>query len=241
MPLINLFIFPILGGYYILIRAELFRYRQQRLEPQKLIFNSFLGGTILIIVSWCITGLLTYFLPDQISRIKTYYPVTTAYFGTCVTSFFIGILFTELSNIVVNKDRRVSRAIDKIGNELERLCESCYRNAQLIQVTLSNDKCYVGLVKALPIPSHSSYIRLLPVYSGYRKSETKELVFTTQYLDVYASYVSEGQHLDTREITNIVIKIDDIVSATKFDIEMYDRFLKQNKDDQKTEELDNSI
>lgn len=58
---VSVLVFPIIGGYYLLIRAELFRYRQQRLEPQKLIFNSFLGGIVLIIASWIITALMTYF------------------------------------------------------------------------------------------------------------------------------------------------------------------------------------
>jgi hypothetical protein len=228
MPLINLFIFPILGGYYILIRSELFRYRQQRLEPQKLIFNSFLGGIILIIVAWVLTGLITYVFPTHVEVIKSYYPLKQqAYFGTCISSFFMSILFTEISNLVVNKDKRVSRAINKIGNEFERLCESCYRNIDLIQITLKNEKVYVGIVKALPIPSHSNYLRILPVYSGYRHKDTKKLEFTTQYLDVYATYVQSGEVYDIRDLTNLVIKIDEIISASKFDIEMYDRFLKQ--------------
>ena len=215
-----------------MIRSELFRYRQQRLEPQKLIFNSFLGGIFLTIASWIFTGLVTRLSPSTVDVVKSYYPVHPAYFGTCVSAFFIGIVFTEVSNLLVNKDRRVSRAIHKIGNELERLCESCYRDMDLIQVTLKNDKCYVGLIKALPIPSHSSYIRMLPVYSGYREKETKELIFTTQYLDVYATYVEDGDVYDVRDITNLVIKIDEIVSATKFDAEMYDRFMKQKEEDE---------
>jgi hypothetical protein len=133
-------------------------------------------------------------------------------------------VFAEVSNWIVKKEKRVSDAIDKIGNEFERLCESCYREADMIQVTLKNDKCYVGWMKSLPIPTHSNYISILPVYSGYRTKEKKELVLTTQYLDVYASYIKDGNVFDIRDITTQVIKIDEIVSANKFDPDMYDRF-----------------
>jgi hypothetical protein len=229
MPPVNLLIFPIIGGYYILIKAELFRYRQQRLEPQKLIFNSFLGGIILMISSWIITGVISCVFPAFTEEIRKFYPIKAEYFGTCVCSFLLAIVFTQISNVIVSKNKYVSKAIHKIGNEFERLCESCYRNVDMIQVTLKNDKCYVGWIQSLPIPTHSSYITLLPVYSGYRTKETKELKFNTQYLDVYASYVKDGEVQDVREITSLVIKIDEIVSANKFDPDMYDRF-KGNKE-----------
>lgn len=224
MPPVNLLIFPIIGGYYILIRSELFRYRQQRLEPQKLIFNSFLAGIFIMIASWIITWIVSGYFPVFVEAVRKYYPVQAAYFGTCIGSFLIAILFTELSNFVVSKDKRVSNAIRKIGNEFERLCESCYRDSDMIQLSLKNDKCYVGWIKSLPIPTHSSHIAILPVLSGYRTKETKELKFTTQYLDVYASYVQEGSVWDIKDLTTQVIKIDEIISANKFDVDMYDRF-----------------
>jgi hypothetical protein len=224
MPPINLLLFPILGGYYILIKSELFRYRQQRLEPQKLIFNSFLGGIILMIVAWIFTAVVSKMAPAFVAWVRHFYPLQADYFGTCVTAFLLSIVFTEVSNRLVKKDEQISMAINKIGNEFERLCESCYRNADMIQLSLKNDKCYVGWVKSLPMPSSSSHITILPVYSGYRDKEKKRLHFTTQYLDVYATYVREGDVLDIRDLAALVIKIDEIVSANKFDPDMYERF-----------------
>jgi hypothetical protein len=223
LPL-SVLIFPIIGGYYLLIRAELFRYQQQRLEPQKLIFNSFLGGIILLMISWIITGALTLLIPSTISFLRDYYPIQTQYFGTCVASFFIGVTFTEVSNWFVNKEKKIKSSIRKIGNEFERLCEACHSNAEMIQLTLKNDKSYVGWVLSLPIPTHSNYIKILPVISGYRTKLKKKLIFTTQYLDVYASYIENGDVFDIRELTCLVVKIDDIVSANPFDIEMHERF-----------------
>jgi len=221
---VNLLIFPIIAGYYILIRSELFRYRQQRLESQKLIFNSFLAGFFLLLGSWALTGLVSIISPSFVSWIRQWYPVSTPYFGTCFCSFPLALIFTELTNLAVRKTTQITRAINSTGNEFERLCAKCYTEFNMVQFTLKNDKCYVGWLKSLPVPSHSSYITLLPVYSGYRKKDTKELVFTTQYLDVYASYVSDGITTDVSDLNSLVIKIDEIVSANLFDSEMYDRF-----------------
>jgi hypothetical protein len=221
---ISVLVFPIIGGYYLLIRAELFRYRQQRLEPQKLIFNSFLGGIILMIAAWIVTAMITYWFPSFVSFIRQYYPLQMQYFGTCVFSFIMAVAFTELSNLVVNKEYRIKHAIRKIGNEFERLCEECQSDTEMIQITLKNDKCYVGWILSLPIPTHSNYIALLPVVSGYRSKDEKKLTFTTQYLDVYSSYIADGSVFDIRDLTKLVIRIEDIVSANPFDIEMYERF-----------------
>lgn len=223
----NLLIFPIVGGYYLLIRSEFFRYKQQRVDRQKLIFNSVLAGIVLLCISWVFTGVISSLRPEDVSWIRNHYPLKQQYFGTAFCSFLMAIIGTELTNILVSEDNQISRAIDSIGNEFERLCESCYRNTQLIQITLKNDKVYIGWMKALPIPSHSSYISVLPVYSGYRTKDKKTLELTTQYLDVYASYIQDGSVLDIRDLTTLVIKIDEIITATKFDDDMYQRFTKR--------------
>jgi len=178
----------------------------------------------MLFISWIFTATLTKLFPHAVNTLRDFYPLQALYFGTAICSFLLSVVFTEVGNLIVNKDRAISGAIEKIGNEFERLCESCYRNAELVQFTLKNDKCYVGWMQSLPIPLHANYIKIFPVYSGYRKSETKELIFTTQYLDIYATYVQNGEVTNIEGLTTLVIKIDEVVSANRFDAEMYDRF-----------------
>lgn len=220
----NLLIFPIVGGYYILIRSRYYRYRQQRVDRQKLIFNAIFAGILLLIFSWIITGVISKIAPDLVTNIQEYYPIHQNYFGTACCSFLLAIAATEFFNLFLSQTKSISRAINGIGNEFERLCLSCYKQTKLIQLTLNNDKAYVGWVKSLPIPHHSNYLSILPVYSGFRNKDDKTLTFTTQYLDVYATYIQNGEVLDIRDLANLVIKIDDIVSANMFDPDMYDRF-----------------
>lgn len=229
----NLLLFPIIGGYYVLIRSELFRYEQQRVDTQKLILNSILVGIVLLGISWILTSVVRFVFPQVVDVVTDYYPIKVNYFGTAISSFLLGITLTELSNLFVTRASQIPAAIKSIGNEFERLCEFCYSNGELIQLSLRNNKCYVGWVQSLPIPSHDEYIRIFPVYSGYRKDETKELVFTTQYLDVYAKYVQEGEVTDIEELTTLVIRIDEVISSNLFRPEMYQRFSSKSEEGEK--------
>lgn len=219
----NLLLFPIIGGYYILIRSELFRYRQQRVETQKLILNSILAGIFLLAISWSLTSILKYTWPELVSKIVDFYPVKIKYFGTAVASFMLAVVITELTNLIVEQSKQISLAIRSIGNELERLCEYCYSHGELAQFTLKNDKCYVDWIQSLPIPSHDAYIRIFPVYSGYRHKDTRELVFTTQYIDVYEK-LEKDENSDIEEKMTLVIRIDEIITANLFKPEIYQRF-----------------
>lgn len=74
------------------------------------------------------------------------------------------------------------------------------------------------------MPFKSNYIRIIPVYSGYR-DDKKELVFTTQYLSVYSSYIEDGTIRSIDELeTDLVIKAESIKTVSYFDLEMYKRF-----------------
>jgi hypothetical protein len=101
-----------------------------------------------------------------------------------------------------------------------------------LQLTMSDGKFYVGILKQLaPNPiAPGSFVRLLPYASGYRKKETKELVFTTYYVDVYAKLIEEPEF--TEEQLDQFIKVlpfSRVISANHFDMHMYIRFQTERK------------
>ena len=60
---------------------------------------------------------------------------------------------------------------------------------------------------------------------GYRDDKTKELVFTTQYLTVYAQYIQEGRIKAIDDLgVNLVINVDEIITVSYFEVETYERF-----------------
>lgn len=220
----NLLLFPLIGGYYFLVTFKQFKYRFQRVENQKILFNSVIAGAFLLLTSLVLTKSSLWLFPQQSAIIKSNFPLHLPYFGTTVLSFFLGIIAAEAGNLFINEKAAISEAIKRNGNELELLFESSFNKEHLIQLTLKSGKFYIGWVKTLPIPQHSNYVQLLPAFSGYRNGDTKEMIFTTQYLDVYATYVQGGEVIDLKMLTSLVIKIDEILTANIFDMDMYERF-----------------
>jgi len=124
--------------------------------------------------------------------------------------------------------KAIAKAIDRIGNEMELLFKYSCEKKETIQITLKNDKVYVGWVELLPKPSHSTFIRLVPVLSGYR-DHTKRFHVTTNYSYVYSEYIKSIKEAKSEEEideleTTIVIKLDEIISAHLFDYDIFEKF-----------------
>jgi hypothetical protein len=229
LPL-NLLIFPLVGGYYITTRLEASKFISQRLTSQSIFFNAVLIGIPLMVISLVITTLLTHILPEKVSWIKlNIFPLKDDYFGTCFLSVLIAFCYTKFKNWKADEAGFILKAIDEIGNELELLVAHSFKESKLIQLTLKNDKIYIGWAEVLPKPSHNQYIQLIPLFSGFR-DERKELVITTNYSLVYSELIQKGKIRDIQEVKmNLVVMANEIVSASMFDFEIYESFVEKRK------------
>ena len=220
----NLLLFPLVAGYYLLVRLEYLRYIQHRLDRQRLLFNSVLFGIFILLITFFIRSVAERFFPQLVGAVYAYLPIKTKFFGTTSCSLLISILFVEAANLIIKREKAIRYAIKYIGDELQLLCKSSFTESRLLQFTLDTGKFYIGWVKELPLPYISNYIRIIPAFSGYRGS-MRELIFTTQYLSVYYSYIEEGSVESIDELnSDLVLTVDSIVSAAFFYIEMYERF-----------------
>lgn len=220
----NLLILPLVGGYYILSKSKIFKYKQQRLDRQRLIFDSVIFGAILLIFTFIFRLLVEFKFPYILGDIKNLIPINEKFIGTSFVSFFIAVTFTELSNFFIDEKKWIIKSIKSIGNELELLLLSSFNDRKLIEFTLDNDKVYIALVKELPIPSFSNFVRVIPFYSGYR-SRKKLMKITTNYLPIYLKCIEKGEVTDLNSLDfDLVISINNIVSISYFDLEMYKRF-----------------
>ncbi|WP_129716670.1 hypothetical protein [Pedobacter sp. SYP-B3415] len=220
----NLLLFPLVGGYYILIRFEYLRYIQYRLESQRILLNSAFAGIILLVVCFLLRAVANYFFPVLIKDLGALMPVKSAYFGTTSLSLVAAVAGTEIANLFVDRKKAIRNSLKKAGNEFELLMSTSFFDRHLLQFTMDSGKVYIGWVKELPKPFTTNYIRITPALSGYR-NEAKELIFTTQYLTVYASYIADGSVKNETELkTDLVLKVDKINSVSFFDMEMYKRF-----------------
>lgn len=222
----NFLILPLIAGYYLLTRSHFFKFKQQRFDTQRLIFETVLLSVIVTIITYIIRALAEFAFPAFIASIYKFIPIQAPYVGTAIFTLLFAIAFTETANLFVPKhsEKFVRKAIQRVGNEFERMLESSFTEGVLLQFTLDNNKFYIGWVKQLPIPSVSNYIRIIPAISGYRNEEL-ELVFTSQYLSVYSEYIREGKITDIEQLKiDIVLNVKNIISVGYFDKEMYNRF-----------------
>ncbi len=220
----NFLILPLVAGYYLLTRSYFFRFKQQRLETQRLIFESVLLSVVITIVTYLIRIIIEFLSPTFINAVYRFIPLKSPYVGTAIFTLLFAVLFSELANLFLNKEKYITDAIKNVGNEFELMLASSFTEGLLLQFTLDNNKFYIAWVKELPIPSISNYIRVTPAISGYRNPE-KELIFTSQYLSVYDEYINEGKIKDIGQLKiDLVLNLKNIISVSYFDPEMYTRF-----------------
>ena len=218
----NLLLLPLVGGYYLLITSRFTKFIHQRIDRQRLIFNSVLAGIMLIGLSVGITKIIEYFEPAWLYTIKESVPLQLPYTGTAVLSLLLGILLSHLSNFFISDTRALSWSIKLIGNELEQLINGAFLKAALVSFTMKNGKVYVGWPISLPRPSRGSYLSVLPLFSGYRNDE-HDVIFTTEYWDIYQQRQEEGES-DMYKGFLLVLSTNEVVSASLFDLDIYDRF-----------------
>lgn len=107
---------------------------------------------------------------------------------------------------------------------MEYLIRECFYEKEMILVTLTTGKFYVGYSESLPIPSVTKYIKLMPMLSGYR-DDKQMLQFTAHYIKVYAEYSITKSIPDLEELNlKVILNFDTIVSVSTFRLELYDMF-----------------
>ena len=123
-------------------------------------------------------------------------------------------------NLFASPGSAEARAIDKGGTGLEHLFWDATEpeDPRLVQVTPDNGKVYVGWIeRTAPNPkAPDSFVRILPILSGYR-DERQHFEVTTNYDTVYERMLDDGQLTDAEmEIVNAfrkVLPLSRIVSA----------------------------
>lgn len=90
-----------------------------------------------------------------------------------------------------------------------RLINGAFASDQLLSVTLTNRKFYVGYAKRRPsLSPEDQFVELLPILSGYRDKDSLEFQFTTDY-----RVGDEGE-----ETLTVMFPLKDIQVANRFDL-----------------------
>lgn len=225
----NVLLIPLIGGYYFLSNFDLFKYKYQRVSSQRLILNSALAGIFVGTISFVFRIGFEKSCPlifGHVSQILSQvYTGSQRYIWTMLLGLMIVIALTHLSNLIIRKIPQIKglpirKAIKNYGNELEQLCLGSIDKGFALQITLKNDKVYVGFIDEAPIPSKTNYLLFTPLYSGYRDALTKRLTLNTSYQPVIDSLVADDL-AEKRSIMNIVIKQDEILTMSPHDPDVF--------------------
>lgn len=229
----SLWLFPILSGYYFLTRYVYFKYKYDRIETQRLVFNSVITGSILFLFVYLFRILISVLKPTWIPTVYTFLyklPISEQpLLWTFSFNFIIILLAVPFANKLLkhcnyfNKRTPVEKAVDDLGDEIEQLFKKAAKEEILIQITLKNNKVYVGFVEYIPPPKESNYLKIIPLISGYRNDKTKKIKFNTDYYDAILLYQSTEAKHSSFEM-DITIKQDEILIAHIFDYDVYKAF-----------------
>jgi len=222
----NILVIPLLGGYYFLSESYFYKFKYDRVSDQRLIFNSAIAGMLFLLLALlsnklyeCICSL------EESKSFASYFDLNLEYLGISILAFTYAFIGVHLPKFFINREKWVERSVKDYGEKLEVVLLEALKKDTMVSITLKSEKVYVGWSILLDQPDNTKeYVQIIPVLSGYRNSETKELNFVTEYLSV----ISSDENQLTEEDFTITIRRDQVVSVNFFDINAYEQFHKES-------------
>ncbi len=151
------------------------------------------------------------------SFVHAVFPV--AYAGSLVLTVLLAVFLPLLLNMRLPKDW-VYELSKTMPSTLERLMAQCTVDRQEMMFTMSDDKVYIGFVTDNTfVDPRAEYFRLLPIASGYRDKDDRDVSITTDYISLFL----EEESIDF----TVVLPLSDVVSGRVFDPDLFQNFFNQ--------------
>ena len=152
-----------------------------------------------------------------------------------IAALIVGIGFPYLSNFLLNffcdKHEFARAAAKDRGESLHLTIYEAIDNKQPIELTMQNNKVYIGLV-SITGDFVNEFVIVTPYFSGYREEKTKVLVITNNYQNVLVEMKKKENSSKIkieRSNLNVTLKMSDIVTAKVFYPEVYVEFERLNR------------
>jgi hypothetical protein len=219
----NVLLLPLLGGFVLVTRWNCTRFTTKRLSGERLVFFAATAGVFLSVLSFLLLRIAGSVWPGVEAAWRTQVPF--AYAGTSLLAMVIGFVAWKPLNWWSPRESAVRAAMEQWNDFLEMLLEDSIKKTSMVSVSLKGGKVYVGFVTGNFDPSNDrKYIRLWPVFSGYRNKDTQELAVTTNYVKVYAETVSSNGGFSIADQFQVIVPVGELQSASFFDAKTYDLF-----------------
>jgi hypothetical protein len=228
MPKFDLLLLPLLGGFWFLNIFNYTKYYHQRIERQRLIFNSSIVAIFLSALGLLIDGIS----PEVNNLLSDLVPFNYSGFNQSLLIFIVSPIFAILLNFIPRRFL-LQLAIKKHGDQFENIFWDSLiqrsNNDRLLMISTKFNKIYVGYVKTIQKPIGDSFVTLLPYFSGYRNKDTQELEITTDYFSIIRQMIEDEQVEKIDSKIGVTLHKSDISLVSKFDQSVFDRFNNNNE------------
>lgn len=185
----NLLLLPLAGGYVFNAKFNRLRYFSMRVDGYRILFNSAVTGAVLLCIASLVVVLVQHTTFGEWLEGWRLVFAPFDYSGRAFLAFLLGSTGWWLLNLIPkwSEDRQSDYVIDQKRDALEILLRRAIGERRLILMTMANGKVYVAKVTQLFNPAFPlEYIVMLPVRSGYRAADDKQVTFTQSYETVLA-------------------------------------------------------
>ena len=108
---------------------------------------------------------------------------------------------------------------------LESFIFKAVSNKQLIMITLSNGKVYIGKATEIGGTEHTpEWLIIFPFASGYRCRENMSVNLMTDNIGAFSSDEKTDTH-DPDNTPSIVLSVKEIISIGLFEVDLYKKFM----------------
>lgn len=239
----DLLLLPLIGGYIFLITSYFTKFYHQRLDRQRLIFNSVIAGVLLSIVGLYLNEFLK--LECFVCFRKFFkYLVPIQHEGLTISFYIFAISYplAKIVNKILPKNLALYWNIQKWGDDYEKLFwDSVGDENNLLMITTKSNKVYVGYLSNVSEPLKNSHITIIPSMSGYRDKETQVFKITTDYTDTLDNYFKENKTNKLEDVIGMTIPTSEINIVSKFIPELFKGFKDNESSEQDTKETPEKV
>jgi hypothetical protein len=221
----NLLLVPLLGGFVVISLCNRFRFKSVRLDGYRLLLHSSLAGLFLL----GFAELLVVILRSRLGPLDILFHQAIPFQGSGVATlaFLLSFPFCLVANLIYKVESEIDRVIDAKGDPLELMLRKSLKETKSVLISVKSGKVYVGLVTYNSSPSVSvESMKIFPVRSGYRDTNTRTVEFTTDYSAVLDRILEDDDAVSGVDLSDfeVVIPFREIESMTIFDPTVYGLF-----------------
>ena len=200
-------------GYVLLSRSNLYRHRLLTDSKYTVLYESaFAGGSLFVLVFWTTltiktrafncTSIRVEGLGDFYCTIDRVLPFP--FLDVLAATFLISMLIIGIGNLVLT-DRKLGEQIARKSGVIANVVLDAQNDEQLVQITTTRGKVYVGWVLLGPGISRDGKVEdiaVAPLFSGHRDPNTQQMLLDIDYslaLDELADLAEkEDEEIDAR-------------------------------------------